>query len=373
MENADRKNVAVVARKASRALTILATSWADSTERGTGSARSRRVSRPAYEFAHCIVCGHADAEVVADRDDLRAEVEALWGFHEKRLRAGTPIERLRDRVAFSEHAPLRLVCCNECGLIYRNPVERSREVTESYAREAPSADTLRSLHRTQLPALRRQAQSLRRYLGRRGSVLEVGSYVGGFLAAARELGLSAEGIDINGTTNAFTRSMGFVVHDGELSDLNGDRTFDAIAIWNTFDQLADPRRVLSAAGRMLRTNGLFVVRIPNGGFYRALRRLGARGRMTRAATRVLLAQNNLLTFPYRWGFTDESLRRLLDDSGFDVVSAHGDVLVPTADEWTRRWARWEEVGTKALLSLVARTSLHRAPWLEVYARLRGRA
>jgi SAM-dependent methyltransferase len=330
------------------------------------------VHGPSYEFAHCIVCGHSDAEVVAERDELRAEVEALWAFHEKRLLAGTPSDRLMDRVAFSEHAPIRLVRCNGCGLIYRNPVERTHELTEIYARAGPAPAAYQSLHDTQLPAVRAQARALRRVMGRPGSVLEVGSYVGAFLTAAREQGLAAEGVDVNASVNRFARAMGFAVHDGEMTGIDVGRTFDAVAIWSTFDQLADPRGVVNAASKMLRPRGVFVVRVPHGAFYARLRRslVDAHG-MQRGVIRAVLAQNNLLSFPYRWGFGVPSLRRLFGESGFEVERVRGDVLVPIADEWTRPWARVEEKWTKALMRLIARSSRRHAPWIEVYARRGG--
>jgi Methylase involved in ubiquinone/menaquinone biosynthesis len=326
------------------------------------------VRGPSYEFAHCVVCGHADATVIAEHEDLVAEVEALWAFHEKRLRAGTPPERLVDRVAFSERAPLRLVRCNGCGLVYRNPVERARDVAEIYTREAVAPEVLRSLHDTQLPALRTQARALRRVMGRNGSVLEVGCYVGAFLAAAREEGLHAEGIDVNAAANCFTRSMGFIVRDGELGDIDTDRRFDAVAIWSTFDQLVDPRGEVNAASKVLRAGGVLAVRVPHGAFYARMRRWMSQGRgPVTAIARMVLAQNNLLSFPYRWGFGVPSLRRLLGDSGFRIVRVRGDVLVPTADEWTRRWARVEESGMKAIVRRVARREARFAPWIEVYS------
>ncbi len=314
----------------------------------------------AYELARCVVCGHTDADVVAERDELRQEVESLWEYHERRLRPETPPEHLMDRVAFSQQPPLRLVRCRECGLVYRNPIERERELAEIYAGEAPAPDVLRSLHDTQLPAMRTQARVLREVLGRGGSGLEVGSYVGGFLAAARERGLQFEGVDINADVNTFTRSLGFPVHDGDLASMSRERRFDAVAIWNTFDQLADPRGVVKIAHELLSPGGVLVVRVPNGAYY-------AERRRDRSAW-PLLAQNNLLTFPYRWGFTEHSLERLLDAYGFGVVCERGDVLVPIADEWTHPWAAREERDIKRALQVDARESTDDAPWLEVYAR-----
>jgi SAM-dependent methyltransferase len=244
--------------------------------------------------------------------------------------------------------------------VYRNPIERERELTAIYADEAPAPEVLRSLHDTQLPAMRTQARVLHDVLGRNGSGLEVGSYVGGFLAAARERGLQFEGVDVNAQVNAFTRSLGFPVHDGDLASVPRDRRFDAIAIWNTFDQLADPRGAVKVAHDLLSPGGVLVVRVPNGAYY-------AERRHDRSAW-PLLAQNNLLTFPYRWGFTEQSLERLLETDGFTLVCARGDVLVPIADEWTRPWAAQEEREIKRALRVDARESTDDAPWLEIYAR-----
>ncbi len=331
-------------------------------------------ARPAYEFAHCIVCGHTDADVLAEEEDLRREVEWLWEYQSRRLKQRTPSRRLMDRVAFSQDPPLRLVRCRECGLVYRNPVERSRELESTYGDEAPSRETLLALHETQRSAYRAQARRLRGLLGRGGRVLEVGSYVGAFLDAARREGILAEGVDINATTNAFTRSLGFLVHDGELSDVPRDRRFDAIAIWNTFDQLADPRGTIKHAVERLNPSGLFVARVPNGACYAKWRaRLEAPSALERAAARAILVQNNLLTFPYRWGFSVASLSRLLQDSGFAVERVRGDVLVPIGDEWTRAWARAEERLAKSAMRVASALRADGAPWIEVYGRLAGRA
>jgi len=321
---------------------------------------------PAYELTACIACGSKDAIEVADSEAMRREVELLWEFHGDRLRPTTPTERLMDRVAFSEHPPLRLVECARCGLVYRNPIERAYELDSIYADATPSPEFLHGLHDTQLPAYRAQAARLLRVLGKRGSGLEVGSYVGAFLAAARDVGVHFEWVDVNPEINAFTRSLGFTVHDGDLESLVGQHPVDAIAIWNTFDQLPDPRATANAAWRLLQPGGVFVVRVPNGEFYARLRR-GMTRPLTGAMARLALAHNNLLTFPYRYGFTIRSLTRLLERVGFTIRRVEGDVLVPIADEWTRPWASVEERVVKFALGIAAHRKPAWAPWFEVYA------
>jgi 2-polyprenyl-3-methyl-5-hydroxy-6-metoxy-1,4-benzoquinol methylase len=331
---------------------------------------------PAYELARCIVCGNADGRELVDMDGMRAEVEELWAFHTRRLRVETPPEHLTDRLAFSQRPPLRLVSCNVCGLVYRNPVERARELEETYGDDAPSAEVLASLHATQRDAYGAQTRRLTRESGGRvGAGLEVGSYVGGFLAAARELGWRFEGVDVNEAAATYSRGLGLKVTLGTIEEMASDRALDgrftAVAFWNCFDQLADPRSAAVAARRLVAPNGVLALRVPNGAFYAALRPLLATP--AARAARLLLAHNNLLTFPYRYGFGPSSITRLLTDCGFHVQRLVGDVLVPIADRWTRRWAAAEERIVKALLTPLARADgrVGLAPWIEVYARVRG--
>jgi len=315
-----------------------------------------------YELTRCIVCGGADTSEVAGPEDIREEAELLWAFHMRRLSPRTPPERLVDRVAFSQDPPWRVVRCDGCGFVYRNPVEKRQELRETYADGAPPRETLQALYDAQRASFRAQTRRLRRYLERRGTGLEVGSYVGAFLAAARASRWTFEGLDVNRDVNAFARSQGFVVHDGDLEHFRCDRKFDAVAIWNTFDQLPDPRGALRAAQRLVRPGGVLALRVPNGECYATWRpRLSDAAAPTRRFALALLAHNNLLTWPYRYGFSPRSLTRLLRDAGFTVERVARDVLVPTADEWTRRWAALEERLFKPLTRAWA-------PWFEVYAR-----
>jgi SAM-dependent methyltransferase len=325
---------------------------------------------PSYELTRCLVCGESDSDELATADDMRAEVESLWAFHSRRLRPDIPSEHLMDRVAFSQHPPLRVVRCRHCGLVYRNPIERAKEIAAIYEDEGPAPGVLRALHETQRTSYAVQAKRLSRVYGRRGSGIEVGSYVGAFLAAARNHGWQFSGVDVNAAANRFTRSLGFHVHDGPLESLDTARHVDVVAIWNCLDQLVDPAATIRSARDHLAPGGLLALRVPNGACYAAMRPLLA-GRLGGVA-REWLAHNNLLGFPYRYGFTPSSLGRLVERLGFQVVHVTGDVLVPIADRWTRPWAAVEERAVKAVVGAAARVARGEramAPWLELYARV----
>lgn len=315
-----------------------------------------------YELTPCIVCGERDARLVVDAAGLRAERERLWEFHLRRLRPATPPERLADRVAFSQPDAMRLVECSVCGLLYRNPVEREHEVTGLYAEESPEPAVLSALHATQLDTAHAQARRLTRVTGRAGTVIEIGSFVGAFLAAAGALGWDARGVDVNPDVNRWLRARGAQVDDGTIADVSPSAAVDVVAFWNCFDQLADPAIALRHARALLAPGGHIVVRVPNGACYARLRT--QRGQVAES----ILATNNLLGFPYRFGFTPASLARLLGRAGFSVREVVRDTLVPTADRYTRRWAWLEERTLKAVVRAAARGRMIEAPWLEVYAR-----
>ena len=331
------------------------------------SVAAHSTHSPSLELTACPVCGGTDCTELANAEEVKAEVAALRQFHTRRLKRNTPPDALTDRVAFSQRPPLRIVECCACGLVYRNPREREHELAQIYEGEEQSDEVLQSLHATQLDAYRAQAKRLRRVLGKRGSGLEVGSYVGGFLAAARESGMTFEGLDVNEGASRFARRKGFRVTQGDLESWSDDRVFDSVGIWNCFDQLPDPRRAARISHSLLVSGGILAIRVPNGEFYASMRRRLS-GPMAAIAT-GLLAHNNLLSFPYRNGFTVRALTRLLGRTGFEVVSVYGDTLVPIADQWTRRWAAAEERAVKAgLRAVIQARGAERAPWIEVYAR-----
>lgn len=315
--------------------------------------------KTAYHVAACPVCATQDIRQLADANQMKAEMETLWEFHLKRTATGAPIDQLFDRAIFSQPPPLQLSRCRGCGTVMRNPVEDAEEVVETYAQEEPDVDAFDSLFEAQQAFYRPRVDRLTKLNQGPGSVLEVGSYIGAFLTVARAAGWTARGVDVNARASAYARSKGADVSESTLEEMKAGHSSDVVAIWNCFDQLPHPRKSLLAAASQLKPKGLIALRIPNGACYAALQ--------GRRSFQPFLAHNNLLGFPYRYGFTPLGLRTLLAECGFEIVRMRGDTLVSTAGQWTHKWARVEERAVKRSMKMLLPRRL--LPWIEVYARL----
>ncbi|MGH8006741.1 MAG: methyltransferase domain-containing protein [Candidatus Binatia bacterium] len=239
---------------------------------------------------------------------------------------------------------------------------------------------METLFEAQVELYRPKARLLRRWLaaGPEIRVVEVGSFVGGFLAAGQEYSWNMLGIDPGEEVDAFCRGKGLHVFRGTLSEASLEtNSIDCVAIWNTFDQLPYPDPTLTAARRVLRPGGIMAVRVPNGVCFRLVvawtRRLP---RPLRGWLRAALAWNNLLAFPYLYGYSVRTLDALFSRFDLQRVFVQPDTLTRLADAQTKTWAAWEESMLKLFWRFAARLDALRlrgalavAPWVDAYYRL----
>lgn len=351
-----------------------------------GSGRAGRTmalaassARPDLEWIACPACGADRPSVLATPGDLEAERALLERFHARRARPGAPPERRKDRVDFTEAYATFVVACGACGLVHRNPVLPKAAQVETYAGDDYPEANLEAAWAADRARHGETLAVLEARLGGPGRVLEVGAFAGGFLDAARHRGWRAIGTDVGEQVTDFARRKGLRVLKGEVADIGLPAgAFDAACVWNCFDHLRDPGADLAALALAVRPGGLLAVRVPNGDFYCAARRLAARGGAARRLTLALLAYNNFLAFPYLCAYPLPALVRLLGRHGFDLESVGQATLVPLADAHTAAWAAVEERALKAATRAASRLLFEAtsgraslAPWLDLVARRRG--
>jgi SAM-dependent methyltransferase len=314
---------------------------------------------PRVEIA-CDACGEAAADEVASPEQLAAQAELARCFHRARL-ARRSRAALEERASFTHDYATRLLTCRACGLLYRSPRPTADSVLHAYEGERYAAERLPQMIASQRALFRPKARALVQSLGRGARVLEVGSFVGGFLREARKAGLECTGLDPSEQLVQLCRRESLHVVRDTIEDFTARRPlpkYDAIAIWSTFDQLPKPRAALAAAMRVLRNDGVILLRFPHGACYRRL--------IATSPPRVrALAWNNLLGFPYLHGYGLRSLDALASEFGLTRGRTAGDALGAVSDRSYARWARMEERAVKAAQRRQWRRNLELAPWLDV--------
>jgi len=141
-------------------------------------------------------------------------------------------------------------------------------------------------------------------------VFDVGAAFGHFVRYAKDRGLEAAGSDLSAKAVEVGREqLGVDLHSGSISELDlPDASVDAVVSLDAFYYVADPRAELDAMRRLVKSSGVIVLRLRNA----LLSRVLARAPRYRKVNRPAMPAEHL------WGFTPQSISRLLEGSGWTV-------------------------------------------------------
>jgi SAM-dependent methyltransferase len=212
-----------------------------------------------------------------------------------------------------------VVRCASCGLVFRSDPPDERALAEiydeAYFRDRPDAadrhgyaDYLRdaTLHRANA---RRRLRLLEARLPQRGRLLDVGCAGGFFVDEARRAGWDASGIDVSAPMVEWARDeLGLPVTQGAFASAPPPpEPFDAITMWDYIEHSIEPRVDLERAAGQLRPRGLLAL---------------STGDIGSVSARLAGRRWHLLTPEHHNFFFDtRTLRRLLGETGFDVLES----------------------------------------------------
>ena len=294
----------------------------------------------------CPVCDSAELAAFASRERIAEELRVRRDFFASRIDGAIDGAEMKDRFDVLHNTPSAIRICPACRVLVREDDCREFE-SDPYP-----AYVMERMLRAQIDAYRARGPWLRPMLPAGASVIEIGSYVGAFLHVAYEWGWTATGVDVGDDTARFAQAHSYPTRHASLEECAFEpASFDAVFIWNTFEQVDDPRALLKESRRIVREGGVLIVRTPNAEFY------------ANESDVASLAWSNLLGFPHRFGFTPAALERLGRECGFELLECRGDTYMPTMRERFTAVARAEEDDvTRAL------RESGRAPWIECYFR-----
>ncbi len=216
---------------------------------------------------------------------------------------------------FNSQLPGVVQC--DCGLVYTNPRLKeeclkdlySREYFESHSSEEMGYDNYVSDRELVEKTFHRRLESLeKRWLPKKGWVLDVGCATGFFLCTARSMGWSVGGVEISDYCCEYAkREFGINLFNGQFKDLDSSRAgvYDLVTMWDYIEHSFTPGRDIEKAFELLKPGGIFALATPDIGSLPA----------------KIFKQNwvGFKEHEHLYYFTKQNLCALLEKKGFKVV------------------------------------------------------
>lgn len=200
------------------------------------------------ETVPCNMCGADDFEVIypARYEDAKPEEIA------------NTFRSSGDEVLLD-----RLVQCKRCGLQYLNPRLKSDVVLEGYGAGTDELFVSQVAGRERTFA--KSLKFIEGFRSSRGSLLDVGTAGGSFLAVAQRAGWQVAGCEPNRWLCEWANQhYGLSVVPGTIFDMKlADASYDVVTLWDVLEHTPDPKSVLQECSRVLKPGGLLVVNYPD--------------------------------------------------------------------------------------------------------------
>jgi SAM-dependent methyltransferase len=238
-----------------------------------------------------------------------------------------PICRAAHPRARARTPLLTVLRCAACGLHFVPGAGRPTAVAGDYYEALDLEDYVAYYEPFRLRVFR---ENWRRIAAWRagGEALDFGASFGWFLRAAPP-GWRVRGLEPAEAVAARGRAGGLAIETGGEAAFAADsRRYDLVTLWNVLEHLPEPRRALATLHKRLRPGGLVALCIPSRlGLYNRLAYLAydaSRGRIAAPLHTLFQVRNPA---PHRFHFAPRDVRRLLAETGFEVLAAHGQPIV----------------------------------------------
>jgi len=271
-----------------------------SREKGAGESRPfsctslylAEVSDRFLESVPCNICGSIESHIL---QAAQYDVDALQHADFTRRFSSSSDERLNHQ----------LVACASCGLKYVSPRLRADAVLDAYA--GGSDEPFVSQARGREITFAKSLDAIERVWDRPpGRLLDIGTGGGSFPYIAANRGWKVEGCEPNRWLCEWAlHNYGLPIRPGTVFDQRYPaKSFDVVTLWDVLEHTLDPKSEVREIHRLLKDEGLLVINFPDIGSWIA--RLMGR-------SWVFLLDVHL------YYFTRETIRKLLEDAGFEII------------------------------------------------------
>ena len=244
----------------------------------------------AIELTACEFCGESESTLLFPATPGIEEMDPA-PFYAANNRGG-------------QNAHFAIVCCNKCGL-GRSQYRDDQETRASLQRQTGEDE---NEIKNQILTCKRRARLLSRSTIPGGVLLDINCSTGRFTGEMMRQGWQAVGIDPSDWATSQAREMApwaqFYVAEVEKAIFPAS-SFDVITFWDGLDHVNSPHTVLERLTSWLEPGGLLLLNLPD---------------ITSLEARLLGAAWPALLRQHLWYFSPFSIKRLLGELGYELVS-----------------------------------------------------
>ena len=255
----------------------------------------------------------------------------------------------------------KLIDCTDCGVGRLDPMPTPEEVRGFYPDEyygEPGTKFQPFIERLVRFVGERHISFLSRSLSPGARVLDVGCGRGVILRALADRGFEVHGVEISVEATRGADPRAEIRISPRLIDAGYESGFfEEVVIWHVLEHLDDPKGVVQEIHRILSPGGQLIVAVPN---YSS-----AQARWSGPAWFHLDLPRHLYQFPL------EALKRLLQETGFEIVSEHHFSLRQNPFGWIQSALnRSQSLPRNGLYNLLHRRSGEASAPFDLWTRLK---
>lgn len=255
--------------------------------------------------------------MIMETEYIRAGTQKSLYRSEEVINWSCPLCNGRDENKIkTERGALGVVRCGECELIRINPrIEFPEKIYQGQS--GVYAEEFRLVRSGQFPHHRdmnylADLKLIEKYK-KTGNFLDVGSHTGSFLRHARNRGWSLTGVEPSPQLGELARQWwGLNIVEGFLETAQlPSHHFDVLTMTDVFEHIVNPKSVLGAARRLLKSDGIIFIKVPNAKYN--LLKFYVRKWLGRPSDDDFDAYEHVIHY------TQKTLKKMLDTAGFEVL------------------------------------------------------
>ncbi len=224
----------------------------------------------------------------------------------------------RFKVLEDDQTPFKVLKCQNCSLVFVYPQSETVDLKDHYD-EGYYSEWIYAQEKKRLKMWNKRLNLLDKHKDG-GMLLDVGCGEGTFLKQARARGWRVSGTELSCYAAKYASNvLEAAVFCGELEDAKySDHVFDVVTMWHVLEHVSDPTDYLLEVHRILKSDGLMVIAVPNVNdlFMQIAYRIIKRRKLK------LFSKDDKELHLYH--FSTKTIKQYLDKAGFECLKISPD-------------------------------------------------